>query len=89
MPYGERLCNPKCGGECDKFCYFNTIEVKTNYDVVVSKTPEELAHWIRDYWVAAWCPENAPVDPETKDCLMHDGKCELCILDWLRQEASK
>lgn len=61
----------------------------TNYDRIVSKTPEELATWIDDYAAYAWCPVDAPIDPETHECLIHDGDCRLCILDWLRKEATE
>ena len=61
----------------------------TNYDRIISKTPEELATWIDDYAAYAWCPVEAPIDPETHECLVHDGDCRLCILDWLRKEATE
>ena len=62
---------------------------QTNYDRIVSKTPEELATWIDDYAAYAWCPVDAPIDQETHECLVHDGDCRLCILDWLRKEATE
>lgn len=60
--------------------------IVTNADRIRHMTDEEMARWIDEFWSAAWCPDDPPVDPETKDCLMHDGNCELCILDWLKQD---
>ena len=62
--------------------------VKTQGDSIRAMSDEELAEWIDEFWSAAWCPDEPPVDPETKQCLLHDGDCRLCILDWLRQEVS-
>lgn len=59
-----------------------------NADRIRAMSDEELAEWIDEFWSAAWCPDEPPVDPETKQCLLHDGDCRLCILDWLRQEVS-
>ena len=54
---------------------------QTNYDRFISMPPEELAHYIDLHTAEAiWC--NSP--PE--DCPPHET-CELCILDWLKQEA--
>ena len=61
----------------------------TNADKLRAMSEEELAEWIDEFWSAPWCPDNPPVDPETKRCLLHDGDCRLCILDWLRQEVSE
>lgn len=61
----------------------------TNADIIRHMTDEELARWIDEFWSAAWCPDDPPVDPETKGCLMHDGNCELCILDWLKKEVEE
>lgn len=59
----------------------------TNYDRIISKTPEELAEWINNFYGSAdWCPVDAPVDPVTRKCLVHDD-CAECIVDWLKQEA--
>lgn len=59
---------------------------QTNYDRIISKTPEELAEWINnEYGSTDWCPVDAPVDPVTRMCLVHDD-CTECIVDWLKQE---
>ena len=62
-------------------------KLPTNYETLIHKSPEEVAEWIDEFWAAAWCPGDPPVDPETKRCLVHDGDCRLCILDWLKQGA--
>lgn len=61
--------------------YAPTIRVtslpRTNYDRITSKTPEELAEWLAD-------TDACPCDVSTQYCLQHD--CNLCWLEWLRQE---
>lgn len=78
----------KCSYECSTYRSYKPIPV-TNYDRIISKTPEELATWIDDYAAYAWCPVDAPIDQETHECWVHDGDCRLCILDWLRKEATE
>jgi len=66
------LCAIRKGdGECEKNCYYNTREVKTNADRIRAMTDEELAEWLCD--IAGWIP-------------MYEGKMHP-ILDWLKQEA--
>ena len=63
---------------------------QTNADRIRSMTDEELAEWIDndvEYW-GKWCHDDAPVDPQTLDCLRNGGECSLCILDWLKEEAT-
>ena len=67
----------------------NHYKAATNADKIRAMSDEELAGWIDEFWSAAWCPDDPPVDPETKQCLLHDGDCRLCILDWLRQEVKE
>lgn len=68
-------------GECDKFCSFNTREVKTNADRIRAMSDEELAefmcHNVSNGTVnCAFCSAN-------EFCHMgHNG-----WLDWLKQEA--
>ena len=66
----------------------NKKQPTTNADKLRAMSDEELAEWIDEFWSAPWCPDDPPVDPETKCCLLHDGDCRLCILDWLRQGVS-
>lgn len=75
--------------ECRKFSKFVPKgKRQTNADRIRAMSDEELAGFIDGFWSAAWCPDDPPVDANTKECLMHDGNCQLCILDWLRQEAN-
>lgn len=64
-----------CGGSS---CW--EPEVKTNYDRIVSKTPEELAKEL--VVLSDRCPDG--VDCES---VPHGRKCFECWLDWLKQEA--
>lgn len=53
-------------------------------------TDEELAGWIDNdvaFW-GKWCPNDAPINPVTHECMRNGGECRLCILDWLKQEVS-
>lgn len=61
-------------GSCNMYS-----EVKqTNADRIRAMSDEELAEFIDVFW---------NIDCDAKKCLMHDRNCQLCILDWLRQEA--
>lgn len=63
----------------------------TNADRIRAMTDEELADWLNndvEYW-DKWCHDDAPVDQETLVCLRSGGECRLCILDWLKEEASE
>ena len=63
----------------------------TNADRIRSMTDEELADWIygqSDEW-SNWCPREAPINPETLECLRNGGDCGKCILDWLKEEAKE
>lgn len=61
-------------GECDKFCSFNTKEIKTNADRIRSMTDEELAKAL--IAPLGYC-ETA------KEC---KPKCVDCLLEWLKKE---
>lgn len=51
----------------------------TNYDRLISKTPEEMAEWLGD---KDTCPPGACKH-------MYDGvDCPECWLEWLKQEAT-
>ena len=51
----------------------------THYDLLIRKTPEELAEFIGDDPVHDICPNNCQEDL--------DRPCKVCVLDWLKQEA--
>lgn len=57
---------------------------KTNYDRIISKTPEELA----DFLYATWKEQDAFKKDVCERC--PDTSCRpKCWLDWLRQEAKE
>jgi len=74
---------PSCGWryeEPQKITYsvYQERKSQTNYDLIISKTPEELAEYIDLHTAEAmWC-ESPP-----KDCPPHE-ECVKCILEWLR-----
>ena len=72
--------------DCKDYDKWQTTK-QTNADRIRSMSDEKLAHFIDEFWSAPWCPDEPPIDSETKECMMHEGECELCILDWLKQEA--
>lgn len=57
--------------------------IRTQGDKLRAMSDEELAQWIDDHEATAWCPDDVPVDPVTKDCL-HREYCWQCVLDWLK-----
>ena len=74
-------------GECVRFCYFNTREVKTNYDRIVNMSQEELAEFLEERVSdVPWCNEDAPFKPGTDECVLED--CTKCALVWLRKEVT-
>ena len=54
----------------------------TNYDRIISKTPEELAEWL--WFKVGKCP---PFDVCPSQCIPCEAKD--CWLDWLREEEQK
>lgn len=55
---------------------------RTNYDCLISKSPEEIAEYItriRDSFMCVLCNENGCINP--------DVSCVECWLDYLKQEA--
>lgn len=58
-------------------------ETPSNYDLLIRKTPEELAEWIMSIEPAA-CPFRDDYGDECR--FTH---CEKCWLDWLKQEAEE
>lgn len=60
-------------------------EGMTRADSIRNMSDEALADWIDSHFAsAAWCRDDAPVDPETKNCLIWD--CKKCVLEWLKAE---
>ena len=60
------------------------MSVMTNAEKIRGMSDEELADLLTSKvfgWM--WCDPNAPVEPETKDCLKYDGDCLQCCKDWL------
>ena len=102
--YPPSSCDGKPCSQCDPESHFNNhFESKelviyvpsknreTNADRIRSMTDEELADWIYgqcDEW-SNWCPKEAPINPETFECLRNGGCCGKCILDWLKQEVEE
>lgn len=52
---------------------------QSNYDRLISKSPEELADWLSIY-----CCRNKTYDAHCETF----GNCKACWLDWLREEAT-
>lgn len=63
------------------------MKKKTHYELVISKTPEELAELFKGplFFNKPWCPlhDNPCRHLDKKEFL-----CETCLLDWLKEEAS-
>lgn len=95
ISYSDEFVCPKCGRHtalvfhtdgtnqahcmiCDVY-YDVEIAPVTNYDRLVSKSPEELAEWIMSIEPAA-CPFR---DDHGDDCRF--THCEKCWLDWLKE----
>lgn len=58
-----------------------TQKPKTNYDRIISKTPEELARYMTEVQMYAGCPNDGAMDCR--------DNCALCWLDWLKQEVTE
>lgn len=59
-----------------------TKPIVTNYDRIISKTPEELAKWL--WFKVGKCPPFHVCPSQSIPCEAKD-----CWLDWLRQEAEE
>lgn len=77
LPVSDGGCI-KTGGIVDIGCENGEPRILTNYDRVISKSPEKLAAWFNSYFT---CP------PKTT-CPMGEASCEKCWLGWLKQEAT-
>lgn len=91
---GERcVCscmNSECSVECDLYRKYNGI--KTNYDIIVSKTPYDLADWIAQILTYHGSFSQSKALECDSDCPLY--KC--CndqpsdnIEDWLKAPADK
>ena len=56
-----------------------TPSFKTNYDLLISKTPEELANVLTDDWCEILCGSPS----------VCDGQCEGKMLSWLKTPLNK
>ena len=60
----------------------------TNADRIRAMTDEELMEFLEhDCWSIDYCKKDAPIDQETKECLL--PSCKQCWLEWLKQEADE
>lgn len=70
-------------GTCDRFCTYNTYEVKTNGDRIRAMSDEELAEFL-DKW------EAKDIDYSLTFCNMCKGEmydCRKdCLMQWLKKE---
>ena len=65
---------------------YEELKPKTNADRIRAMTDEELMEFLEhDYWSIDYCKKDAPIDQETKECLL--PSCKQCWLEWLKQEA--
>ena len=83
--FGYYGCNLS-GQECKDYSMFEPkVKPKpiTNYDLLIRKTPEELAEFIANAVDCCNCkhPRNG--------CSENDETCAACWLDWLKEEASE
>lgn len=82
---GKQICTVCCtyqGGVPDRW----EPKPVTHYDLIISKTPEELAEWIAQ--IADCCGN----DYCGKSCPLHTlcwSKCSASTLDWLKQEVKE
>lgn len=85
-------CKTECGNDkcyarryglfAEKTCpYFVEPKPITNYDLLIRKTPEELAEWIGNVTAGGY----GMCAPGHYDCTGKDS-CAPCWLDWLKQE---
>ena len=69
----NEICRkPHRDGECERNCYYNTVEVKTNADRIRAMSDEEIENW---FW---WMHKE----------MMRYTDSRVFLHDWLRQEVS-
>lgn len=60
-------------------CIWSSSKPQTNYDLLISKTPEELANVLTDDWCEILCGSPS----------ICDGQCEGKMLSWLKTPLNK
>lgn len=83
MPIG--MCSDYRDKDCGKFCYYNTVEVKSKGDCLRAMSDEGLAEWIETIANCDACPIRG--NCRGADWTSH-GSCMLKWLGWLKQEAN-
>ena len=79
----ERLCAELERLKYTRICLGHDPRPKTNYDMLISKTPEELVELFVSGWYDGpifWCPVTDVECEEVKDC-------PECFLSWLKATA--
>lgn len=87
-PYEMYSCS-ECPASKSDYVQFKRKPI-TNYDRIVSKSPEELAKFIE--FVSAGCDYMFPDCPAHESCKRvcdQNDACRKGWLDWLKQEAIK
>lgn len=77
----EKMYYEQLGYDFDPPFYAPTSKtIVTNYDRLVSKSPEDLAayYFTEFFKKVPYCHENCPA---------HDD-CQMCLLEWLKEEES-
>lgn len=70
----------KCGASSESdFCLNYEPSSQTNYDLLISKTPEELAVICED-----GCPPQYECPPIKREEMGLRSVCQKCWLDWLK-----
>lgn len=74
--------NSECSVECNLYRKYNGI--KTHHDLLISKTPEEIAGWLAEKIYCIDCPQE-------ENCMLHGRSmaCKSVWLDWLKSPADK
>ena len=85
---GDLCAIRKGNDECEKNCYYNQREVKTNYDIIHSMNAEGLAELFSGLIQDCDCNSVPCKDLCKKDRDSDEVKpCTYYWLEWLRQES--
>lgn len=71
----------RTGGIVDIGCEYGQPRILTNYDLLISKSPEELAEMLGTDQHNGGCPNGGAISCQES--------CVSCWLDWLKQEATE